>query len=194
MVGCFPVNRINHHLTGSDFFHCFYPGKHIFIRCIIHVLSLITSFQKHRLYDAVSFELFQLFDDFSHRIFSVRTVQQIDIFFIHCIQFQNIIIYLVQCFEHGRTINKRRVTQYAHFCFREILITERKRIFYNFREVGMRSWFTVSGKGQYIRSGTVHLHIFQFFFKSRTNFFTGRKKFLRTMFGIETTLTINAVE
>ena len=160
VVGSLPVNRINHHLTGSDFFHCFYPGEHILVGCIIHVFSLITSFQEHRLYDAVSFELFHSFDDLLNRIFSVRAVQQMNIFFIHRIQFQDIIIYLVQCFEYGRAINKCRVTQYAYFRFWEIPVAKRKSIFYDFREMGMRSRFTVSGKCQYIGSSAVCLHVF----------------------------------
>ena len=90
----------------------------------------------------------------------VRTIQQMNVFFIHRIQFQDIIIYLVQCFEYGRTVDKCRVTQYAYFCFWEILVAKRKCIFYDFREMGMCSRFTVSGKCQYIGSGAVCLHVF----------------------------------
>ena len=58
------------------------------------------------------------------------------------------------------TSDKYGVTQYAYFCFWEILVAKRKCIFYDFREMGMRSRFTVSGKCQYIGSRAVCLHVF----------------------------------
>ena len=117
-----------------------------------------------------------------------------DIFFIHCIQFQNIIIYLIQCFEHGRTINKCRITQYTDFRIWEILVAKCECIFYDLRKMRMRSRFSVSGKSQYIGRRTICLHIPQLLFKNRTDFFTGWKMFLCTVFGIEAAFTIDAVE
>ena len=116
VVGSLPVNRINHHLTGERFLSLLLSRGSTYLSDVLSMsFSLITSFQKHRLYDTVSFELFHSFDDLLNRIFSVRTIQQMNVFFIHRIQFQDIIIYLVQCFEYGRTVDKCRVTQYAYF-------------------------------------------------------------------------------
>ena len=109
MVGSLPVNRIDHHLTGSDLLDCFQPREHKLIGCIIHIFSKVTTFQKHSLNNTISFEFFHLFDDLPYGIFPVGTIQEMIVFFVHRIQLQDIIIYLVQCIEYCRTVNEGRI-------------------------------------------------------------------------------------
>ena len=89
MVGRFTVDGINHHLTGSNLLDSFQPGKNKFIGCIIHILSFITSFEKHGLDNAVPFERFHSFYNLPDGIMSGRTVKYTDILFIHRIQASN---------------------------------------------------------------------------------------------------------
>ena len=194
MVGSLPVNRIDHHLTGSDLLDCFQPREHKLIGCIIHIFPKVTTFQKHSLNNTISFEFFHLFDDLPYGIFPVGTIQEMNVFFVHRIQLQDIIIYLVQCIEYCRTVNEGRIAQYTYFCIREIVVTKCQCIFYNFRKMRVGSRFTVSGKCEYIGGGTVLLHIFQLFFQGDAHFFTSGQMLLRTMVGIEAAFTINAVE
>ena len=90
-----PVNRIDHYLTGSYLLDCFQPGEHKLIGCIIHIFPKVATFQKHSLNNTISFEFFHLFDDLPYGIFPVGTIQEMNVFFVHRIQFEDIIIYLV---------------------------------------------------------------------------------------------------
>ena len=71
------------------------PGKNKFIGCIIHILSFITSFEKHGLDNAVPFERFHSFYNLPDGIMSGRTVKYTDILFIHRIQFKDVVVNLV---------------------------------------------------------------------------------------------------
>ena len=106
-----------------------------------------------------------MFYDFTHRIMPCRTIHSMNIILVYRIEFQYVVIYLIQRIKHCRAMNKGRITQYTDFGIREILITKHQRIFYDFREMRMSCRFTVSGKGQYIRLRSVLLHILQSGFK-----------------------------
>ena len=135
-----------------------------------------------------------MFYDFAYGIMPCRPIHSMNIILVYCIEFQDVVIYLIQRIKHRRAVNKGGITQYTDFGIREILITKHQRIFYDFREMRMSCRFTVSGKGQYIRLRSIPLHILQSGFKGIADFFTGRQCLLGTMVCIKTAFTINAVE
>jgi len=91
-------------------------------------------------------------------------------------------------------MNESRIAQYTYLGFRKVFVAQSKRVFYDFRKMRMCGRLSVSCKSQYIRDGSVFLHILQTGFQCGTHFLSCGERLLGTMVGIKPALAINAVE
>ena len=125
---------------------------------------------------------------------SRRPIYLIYIGSIDGIEFQNVVVYLVQGIEHFRLMNKGGIAQHAYLGFGKILVAKCQGIGNDTGKMRMGGRLPITGKGQHIGLGTILLHIFQTSFERIPNLLTGRELLMRTMVAIETTLAIDAIE
>jgi len=144
--------------------------------------------------NAVALKLFQRIDNFGNRIIPHRTVKHADIRFINRIQFHNVIVDLLQCFEYIGAFNKSRITQYANLGIGKITITKKQCIMNNPGKIRMTSRLTVTGKSKHIGLWPVGFHINQFILKSFDYLFISRHRGFGSIIGIQSAFTINTIK
>lgn len=195
VVGCLAVDGVNHHTLGTDTAEGFQPRSDKGLGGIVEVALGIMTFKKHGLDDDMPLKPRQVVDDALHIVAGRNgPVKPSDVIGVDGVKFLDIVVNAHQCIMHLWAVNHRGIAQHRHFGLREIAVAQRQCVIDDASEVGMSRGFTISGKGQHVRSGTIFAHVYKAQFQGLTHFFTGRKFPHRPMVAVESALTIQAIE
>ena len=77
--GRLSVDGVDHHLTGTDLLHCFQPGSHVYLACVIDALAVAFTTHEHSLDDEVAVERLHVADDGCDVVGAVGMIHLINI-------------------------------------------------------------------------------------------------------------------
>ena len=191
---CFAVYGVNHHLAGLYALQCPQPGFHILGRGVVIVLSPTLSLHEEGLHDNVSAELAHVFNDFFHIIVSLRTVCAEDVFRVHGVELQNVVVHPHQRLSYFWLVDACGIAQHADFGLGTEAVSEPDCAVHSLGEARVHGGFAVSGKGEHIGHPAFCLHLFQRFLQRRFQLFNGGEGALGTAFRVEAAFAVDAVE
>ena len=91
-------------------------------------------------------------------------------------------------------MNKRGIAEHADFGLWAVAVAQTDGVVYNLRKVRVTGGLAITGKGDDVRQAAVGLHLPELGLESFSHLFASGKRKLRSVVGIEATLTIYTVE
>ena len=144
--------------------------------------------------DDVTLKSLQMLDDLKDVVAALRTVDLTDIGRRNGVELLNVVVDTHQGVVHLLAMNKRGIAEHADFGLWAVVVAQTDGVVHNLRKVRVTGGLAITGKGDDVRQAAVGLHLPELGLESFSHLFASGERKLRSVVGIEATLTIHTVE